>query len=142
MHKRVEEGKTLTAEWLNKEYLRCVRDFYGHDKGVVRVPEHFGIGWSMVPHFYRNFYVFQYSTGIIASLALSESVMSGKEGAKERYLGLISAGGSDYPIELLKNAGVDMTTPAAYEAAFRQFDKLVGEMERLVESLKKQGKLK
>ncbi|MFH0895671.1 MAG: oligoendopeptidase F [Bacteroidota bacterium] len=142
MHKRVEEGKTLTAEWLDKEYLRCVRDYYGHDKNVVRVADHFAVGWSIVPHFYRNFYVFQYSTGIIASLALSEYVTTGTAGYKEKYLGLISSGGSDYPIALLKKAGVDMTTASPYDAAFRQFDRLVGEMEKIVESLKKQGKLK
>ena len=77
MHKKVEEGQTLTAEWLNENYLNTMKTYYGHDKQVCEVSDYSQCGWSLIPHFYYNFYVFQYSTGIIASLALCDRVLNG-----------------------------------------------------------------
>lgn len=142
MHKRVEEGKTLTPDWLNKKYLDLTREFYGHDKGVMEVGEYIQNEWSYIPHFYMNYYVFQYSTGIISSMALSKNVLDNVPGAKDKYLGMLKAGGSDYPMEILKKAGVDLTQEQVYKDAFKRFDDLVGEMEKLVARLKAEGKLK
>ena len=141
MHTRVEQGQTLTADFLNEEYLKLTKKYYGDDKGVVEVGDYIQNEWSYIPHFYMNYYVFQYSTGLIASMALSEKVLSGEPGAREKYLEFLSAGGSDYPLNILKKAGVDMTRPEASEAAFRNFDQLVTEMETIVARLKKAGKL-
>lgn len=141
MHTRVEQGQTLTADWLDAEYLSLTRKYYGADKGVVEVGDYIQNEWSYIPHFYMNYYVFQYATGIIASMALSEKVLSGDKDAVNKYLTFLSAGGSDYPLNILKNAGVDMTQPEASEAAFRNFDNLVTEMEKIVDRLKKAGKL-
>ncbi len=141
MHQRVESGNSLTAEWLDQKYLELTRMYYGHDKGVCDVGDFIQCEWSRIPHFYMNYYVFQYSTGMIASLALNNMVMSADNMALRRYLDLLKAGGSDYPITLLKNAGVDMTTEGPYRAAFKRFDELVGEMEKLVDKLQKEGKL-
>ncbi len=141
MHRHVEEGQTLTPDWLTERYLELTRAYYGHDKGVMRVDDYIGNEWSIIPHFYMNFYVFQYSTGMIASLALSEKVLHGSPADVERYLGMLKAGGSDSPLKLLKNAGVDMTSPEPGRAALRRFDALVGEMETIVAKLKKEGKL-
>lgn len=141
MHARVEQGQTLTADFLNEEYLKLTKKYYGDDKGVVEVGDYIQNEWSYIPHFYMNYYVFQYSTGLIASMALSEKVLSGEPGAREKYLEFLSAGGSDYPLNILKKAGVDMTRPEASEAAFRNFDQLVTEMETIVARLKKAGKL-
>ena len=88
-----------------------------------------------------NYYVFQYSTGLIASLALSDMVLNGGEKERDRYIEMLSAGGSDFPIAILKKAGVDMTQPEPYKAAFKQFDLMVTEMEQIVARLKKAGKL-
>lgn len=141
MHRSVEQGKTLTSEWLNKEYLKLVRDYYGHDKGVVQVDDYIECEWGIIPHFYRNYYVFQYSTGIIASMALSQRVQNGETGALEKYLGFLKSGGSQYPIDALKKAGLDMTKMEPYNAAFSRFGALVDEMEKIVSHLKKDGKI-
>lgn len=135
MHRRVEEGKSLTADWLNQKYLELTREYYGHDKGVCEVGDYIQIEWSKIPHFYYNFYVFQYSTGIIASLALSDMVLKGEKGAQEKYINLLKSGGSDYSIELLKKAGVDMTVSVPYESAFNRFNTLVAEMEKIVDRM-------
>ncbi len=142
IHQRVEEGQTLTPDWLDQKYLELTRHYYGHDKGVCEVGDYIQCEWSRVSHFYLNYYVFQYSTGLIASMALSDMVLSQGPEAQRRYLDLLKSGSSDYPMVLLKKAGVDMTTPVPYEAAFKRIDQLVTEMETIVERLKAQGKLK
>jgi len=141
MHTRVESGQTLTADWLDAEYLSLTRKYYGADQGVTEVGDYIQNEWSYIPHFYMNYYVFQYSTGLIASMALSEKVLSGDKAAQERYLTFLKAGSSDYPLNILKSAGVDMTTTEPTDAAFRNFDNLVTEMEQIVARLKKAGKL-
>jgi oligoendopeptidase F len=141
MHRHVEEGHTLTPDWLTERYLALTREYYGHDAGVMRVDDFIGNEWSIIPHFYLNFYVFQYSTGMIASLALSDRVLKGGRADVERYLGMLKAGGSDSPLALLKKAGVDMTSPDPGRAALRRFDALVGEMEGVVAKLKEKGKI-
>lgn len=137
MHQKVEEGKTLTADWLNQKYLELTRLYYGHDKGVTLVDDYIEIEWSKIPHFFYNFYVFQYSTGIISSMALSQNIITGKTGAVDKYLGMLKSGNSDYSIKLLQNAGVDMMTSDPYDAAFKRFDDLVAEMEKIYERVSK-----
>jgi oligoendopeptidase F len=141
MHRRVEDGQTLTADWLTEQYLALTRAYYGHDAGVMRVDEYIGNEWSYVPHFYLNYYVFQYSTGMIASLALSDKVLHGGKNDLDRYLTMLKSGGSDSPLVLLRNAGVDMTSAAPGQAALKRFDTLVGEMEKIVGRLKAAGRI-
>ncbi|MCK5055538.1 MAG: oligoendopeptidase F [Candidatus Aminicenantes bacterium] len=141
MHRQVEKGQTLTSEWLNKKYLEITRLYYGHDKGIVEVGDFIQNEWSGIPHFYLNYYVFTYATGMIASQALTEMVLNGGEAEREKYLDFLKAGGSRYPLDTLKLAGVDMTTTAPAEAAFKRFDRMVSQMEKIVKRLKKQGKL-
>jgi len=141
MHRRVEGGNSLTPDWLNKTYLDLVRYYYGHDKGVMQVDDYIQNEWSGIPHFYLNYYVFQYSTGIIASIALSDKVLAGEPGALEKYMNMLKAGGSAYSLDIVKAAGVDMTTSAPTEAALKRFDDLVAEMEKIVARLKSQGKI-
>jgi oligoendopeptidase F len=88
-----------------------------------------------------NFYVFQYSTGIIASMALSDLVLKKGDEYKEKYLTLLKSGGSDYPVELLKKTGIDMTSPEPYANALKRFDMFVTEMEKIVDKLKAEKKL-
>ena len=135
MHEKVEEGKSLTADWLNEKYLSLTREYYGHDKGVCQVDDYIQTEWSKIPHFFYNFYVFQYSTGIISSMALAEMVSNGTEKERDAYLGMLKSGGKDYPINILKEAGVDMTTKGPYEKAFKRFDNLVTEMEKIMTRL-------
>jgi len=140
MHRRVESGGTLTPDWLDAKYLELTRKYYGHDRGVLRVDDYIQNEWSLIPHFFRNYYVFQYSTGMIASMALAEKALAGKDGV-ERYLDLLKAGGSDYPLTLLKKAGVDMLTPEPAQAAFKNIENLLNEEEKIVARLKAQKKI-
>jgi oligoendopeptidase F len=135
MHQQVEQGKSLTPDWLNRTYLDLTRLYYGHDQGVVKVEDYIQSEWSGIPHFHYNFYVYQYATGVIASMALADAVQGGGEAERERYLGFLRAGGSDDPLNTLKKAGVDMTKPETLSRAFQVFDRFVGEMEKLVARL-------
>jgi oligoendopeptidase F len=137
MHEKVEEGKTLTADWLNEKYLSLTREYYGHDKGVTQVDDYIQREWSRIPHFFYNFYVFQYSTGIISSMALAEMVLNGGEKERDAYINMLKSGGKDFSINILKEAGVDMTTKEPYEKAFKRFDYLVSEMEKIMARLNK-----
>lgn len=140
MHRHVEAGKTLTADWLNKKYLELARFYYGHDKGVCEVGEFIRNEWASIPHFFMNYYVYNYATGMIASTALANMVLNDKNG-KDRYLDFLKAGGSRYPLEILKMAGVDITTDEPFKAAFKRFEELITEMENTVKRLKKKNKI-
>jgi oligoendopeptidase F len=140
MHRRVEEDKTLTPDWLSATFLDLTKTYYGHDEGVARVDDYIRNEWSAIPHFYRYYYVYQYSTGMIASMALVEQALKSNDGV-EKYLALLKAGGSDSPLALLKKAGVDMTTPEPSKAAFRTVEGLVAEMEKIVARLRAQKRI-
>jgi oligoendopeptidase F len=127
-----EKGEPLTGETLEKLYLDITRKYYGHDKGVTVVDDYIGHEWSMIPHFYRNYYVFQYATSFTASSALSEKVLAGDKAATQKYLAFLSAGGSKYPIELLKDAGVDMTTSQPLDLTMQKMNRVMDEMEKLL----------
>jgi oligoendopeptidase F len=131
MHERVEQGQSLTPDWLNAAYLDLTRHYYGHAEGVVLVDDYIQSEWSGIPHFFYNFYVYQYATGIVASMALAEAVLAEGAPARERYLAFLSSGCSQFPLDTLKAAGVDLTAPGPVEAALRAFDGLVARMEAL-----------
>ncbi|MCI0471457.1 MAG: oligoendopeptidase F family protein, partial [Candidatus Aminicenantes bacterium] len=132
VHREVEKGKTLTPGWLNANYLEITRLYYGHDKGVMDVDRFIENEWSAIPHFYYNFYVFQYSTGIAAATTLADMVLNGGETEKNRYLDFLKAGGSDYPLAVLAKAGVDLTTPAPILAALKKIGELTERMEKII----------
>jgi oligoendopeptidase F len=132
VHEAVERGEALTGDSLDELYLRIAREYYGHDAGVCVVDDNIRAEWSYIPHFYYDFYVFQYATSFCASSAIGEMVLGGDAGATRRYLDLLSAGGSDYPIELLKRAGVDMGTTGPVDTAIGKMEKIIDEMERLL----------
>ncbi|HEX4348362.1 MAG TPA: oligoendopeptidase F, partial [Vicinamibacterales bacterium] len=110
MHEMAQKGQPITGEAMSKLYMDITKKYYGADKGVSIVDDYVANEWSYIPHFYRDFYVYQYATSFTASLALSEKVKAGDPEARRKYLAFLSAGGSKYPIDLLKDAGVDMTT--------------------------------
>ncbi len=141
MHRRVEEGDALTVDWLNRKCLELHRFYFGHDRGILEVGDYIRSQWEGMPILFQNFYVFTYSTGDIASIAMMDTVYNGTEKDRERYLGILKAGGSVYPLDLLKAVGVDLTTPEPFLAVFKRFDDLIGRMEQTMRRLKKQGKL-
>ena len=133
IHEKVERGESLTGEALSALYLDLVRAYHAHDEGVCLVDERHAVEWAVVPHFHYNFYVYQYATGITAATALSEAVLSEMPGARERYLTFLSSGGSDYPLELLRRAGVDLTQPEPYEATMGAMSRALDRLEALLD---------
>ena len=107
--------------------------YYGHDAGVCVVDDYIQHEWSFISHFYAEFYVYQYATAFTASEALAARVKSGDAEAARRYLAFLSAGGSKYPIDLLRDAGVDMTTDEPLELTMRQMSSVMDEMERILD---------
>src|SRR5258705_12013319 len=108
MHELAAKGKPISGDGIAKLYLDIARKYYGHDQGVSVVDDYIANEWSYIPHFYRDFYVFQYATSFTASSALAEKVKAGDPEAKKRYLAFLSAGGSKYPVDLLKDAVNDV----------------------------------
>ncbi len=129
LHEWAEKNVPITPALLKEEYRKLNAEYFGKD---VVIDEEIAIEWARIPHFYYNFYVYQYATGISAALALCEKVLHEGQPARERYLTFLSSGGSKYPLELLQAAGVDMRKPDAVEATIRHFDALVQELEQLL----------
>jgi len=129
IHNQAEQGEPLTADTLSAMYHALNEKYYGAE---AVVDELIDIEWARVPHFYYNFYVYQYATGISAALALVQQIMQEGKPAVERYLQFLSSGSSDYSIELLKKAGVDMTSPEPVRQALKVFDTHLDEMEKLL----------
>ena len=128
--KMIAEGKTLTADVLCSEYKRLNEMYYGPD---MVVDDRIAMEWARIPHFYMNYYVFQYATGYSAAIALSRRILAEGESAVKDYLGFLSGGCSKSPIDLLKGAGVDMTGPEPVNQALQLFGELLDEMEALTE---------
>ena len=118
IHRRAEEGDVLTGDRLDELYLDLLRQYHGHDEGVMRIGEEFAVEWASIPHMYFDFYVYQYATGIVAATALARAVIEERPGARERYLEFLQSGGSDYPLELLRRAGVDLEQADPYRETF------------------------
>jgi oligoendopeptidase F len=130
IHKLDQDGVALTAEKLTEEYYALNKKYFGDD---LIVDEEIGLEWARIPHFYYNYYVYQYATGYSAAVALSNQILNEGEPAVERYINnFLKAGSSDYPIEVLKKAGVDMTSAAPIEEACRVFEEKLNELEALL----------
>ena len=132
MHTEDEKGVPLTSEYLSDSYGKLNAKYYG--PAVEEDPE-IKFEWSRIPHFYYNYYVFQYSTGFSAASALAKRILSQEPDALENYLAYLKAGNSDYPVEVMKKAGVDMTQAAYIEDAMSMFEQLLNELEELIERL-------
>ncbi len=130
VHELAEQHQTLTADELGEIYLGILRDYWG--PGVELDPELSALTWARIPHFYYNFYVYQYATAYAAATAFSRAVLRGGEPARERYLDVLRAGNSRYPVETLRQGGVDMTTTQPFTDVFTLFAELVSEIERLL----------
>ena len=137
IHEEVEKGNALSGETFTRIYAELLRRYHGDAQGVVRIDDAVTVGWAMVPHFYRDFYVYQYATSIAAAQAFAERIQSGAPGAVDTYLGLLKAGGSAHPYELVKRAGVDLATPEPYRALVRHMDAIMDRMEAILD---KRGK--
>lgn len=129
MHQLAQNGEALTPDLLTKTYYELNKKYFGDD---MVVDELIGLEWSRIPHFYYNYYVYQYATGFSAATALSKQILEEGQPAVERYLNFLKSGSSDYPIEVLKKAGVDMTSSAPIVEALKVFEEMLNEMEELL----------
>jgi oligoendopeptidase F len=132
LHEMAQKGQSIVGDSVDKLYLDITRKYYGHDQGICIVDDYVAHEWSMVPHFYSNFYVYQYATSFTASEALAAKVKTGDPAAVKRYLAFLSSGGSKYPIDLLKEAGIDMTTNEPLDLTIQSMNRTMDEMEELL----------
>ena len=128
-HQMAEAGETLTADNLKAMYLQLNKDYYGEE---TVVDDEIAIEWARIPHFYRDFYVYQYATGFSAAMAISQKIQKEGAPAVKNYLKFLSGGCSTDPVSLLKIAGVDMSTPAPVESALELFGRLIDELDALL----------
>ena len=131
IHQEIERGEALSGDKLKRIYGAIVKRYYGEDQGAISIDDTYTAEWAYIPHFYRNFYVYQYATSISAAYYLTEKILNGGAAEREQYLSILKAGGSDYPYDILKRAGVDMASPEVYLAVIRRFNHIMDEIEAL-----------
>nr|WP_204619503.1 oligoendopeptidase F [Desulforadius tongensis] len=131
IHQKAEDGEALTAELLSEIYHRLNVDYYGPE---MVVDKEIDLEWARIPHFYNAFYVYKYATGISAATFLSQKIVEEGEPAVKRYIEFLKSGGSDYPLNLLKKAGVDMTSAQPVQDTLDLFARLLEEMENLTDN--------
>jgi oligoendopeptidase F len=130
-HEAVEKDQPLTGADLTKIYLDLLKRYQGDAQGVMKIEDLYGIEWAYIPHFYNDYYVFQYATSISAAAYFAEGIGKGDTALRDRYLAMLSAGGSNDPYQVVKAAGVDMATPAPYQAIVARMGRLIDELEKL-----------
>ena len=131
IYKKVEDGEIITYDLLWDYYYELNKKFFGNN---VIIDEEIKYEWARIPHFYMNFYVYQYATGLSAASTIVSNILNEKENAKDDYLKFLTLGGSMYPIDELKVAGVDMTKPEAIEKAIQMFDEIIDEFKEIYNS--------
>jgi len=137
VHSRVDKGESLTGEDITRVYGDILKLYHGDKEGVVKIDDLYATEWAYIPHFYNQFYVFQYATSISAGSMFATEILKGDPGARERYLNVLRSGGSAYPYELVKAAGVDLASPAPYQAIFARMNAIMDEIEA-IQARKKQ----
>ena len=139
MHEMAAHGEPLNGENLSALYLKLVREYYGHAQGICEVKDPYGAEWAYIPHFYYDFYVYQYATSVIASVKLADGIRAEAQATppstakRDAYLKMLSAGSSRYAFEMLKEAGVDLTTSAPFAAAMRDMNETIDAMEAILD---------
>ena len=127
-----ESGNALTGELFSEIYLDILKKYYGHDQQVMEIEDRYAIEWAYVPHFYYNFYVFQYSTSFCASQAIAEKILSEEPAMIEKYLNFLSGGCSDYPLTLLKKLDIDMTGNDPFLLTMKRMNNIMDQIEKIV----------
>ncbi len=133
IHELVEQGEALTGDRMSEVYEQLVRRYHGSDSGVLTYDPAYAIEWAFIPHFYRNFYVFQYATSIAGGTMFAERFLTGDQQARDDYLAVLSAGGSRYAYELLQEYGIDLATDAPYDALISRMDRVMDEIEVILD---------
>lgn len=131
-HRAVEEGGALGAEAYSRIYGDLLRRYHGHDEGVLKIDDAYQVEWAYIPHFYNSYYVYQYATSMAAANLFADRILAGEPGAVDTYLGVLKAGGSLHPYRLVKDAGVDLASPAPYRAAVARFESIMDRIEAIL----------
>src|SRR5215472_11671248 len=131
IHEELEKGKALSGQRMTELYCGILRQYYGEAEGAMKIDPAYCVEWAFVPHFYYDFYVYQYATSMVGAAYMTDAILEQGESARERYFAMLEAGGSDYPYELYKRAGVDMATPGPYRALAARMNRLLDEIEAL-----------
>lgn len=134
IHEEIEAGRPLSGQRLTQIYCGLLKRYYGEEQGVMRIDPAYCIEWAFVPHFYRDFYVWQYATSMAGAAELTDAILKEGAPARARFLDLLRAGGSGYPYELYRKAGIDMATPAPYRALVARMNRLMDEIEAVEKS--------
>ena len=133
IHELVEAGEALSGERMTAVYETLLRQYHGADDGVMTIDPAYAVEWAFIPHFYRNFYVFQYATSIAGGTMFAERFLRGDEQARHDYLAVLSAGGSRYAYDLLKEYGIDLATDAPYDALIARMNRVMDQIEELLD---------
>ncbi len=131
IHKKVEAGESLTGDQFTEIYLEIFRRYYGHDRGIMTIEDLYGLEWAYIPHFYYNFYVYQYSTSFTAAQAIVEKIIGGEKEIIPRYIQFLSSGRSEYAIPTLKKIGIDMTGDEPFSITIRKMNEIMDEIEQI-----------
>ena len=134
IHEIVEAGEALSGEKMTTLYEELLREYHGSDAGVLAIDPLYAVEWAFIPHFYRNFYVFQYATSIAGGTMFAERLLAGDESARDDYVAVLKAGGSRYAYELLKDYGVDLATDAPYDTLIARMDRIMDEIETILDA--------
>ncbi len=134
IHKKIEAGEALSGEALSTLYADLTKRYYGHDQGVCLLDEYVQYEWAFIPHFYYNFYVFQYATSLIYSTAMTEKILRQEDRAVEKYLRLLKSGASTHPIDLIRYAGIEPLSSEAFELTMQRMNRVIDQIEELVEA--------
>ncbi|HUR89949.1 MAG TPA: oligoendopeptidase F [Ramlibacter sp.] len=132
VHKKADAGEALTGEALTKTYCDILKRYHGDAQGVLKVDDAYCVEWQFIPHFYYNYYVYQYATSIAASSLFAQRIVAKQPGALEKYITLLKAGSSDYPYELVKTAGVDLASPEPYKAIAARMNSIMDDIEKIL----------
>ena len=133
MHELAEQGEALSGEKLTDRYEKLVRRYHGSDEGVLEYDAAYAVEWAFIPHFYSNFYVFQYATSIAGAALFAERLLGGDGRARDDYLAVLRAGGSHYAYELLRDRGIDLATDAPYDALIGRMNRVMDEIEAILD---------
>lgn len=132
VHAKVDRGESLTGTALSQIYGDMLKRYHGDREGIMKIDDTYTTEWAYIPHFYTRFYVFQYATSIAAGSMFADEILKMEPGARDKYLGILKAGGSAYPYDLVKQAGVDLASPAPYQAVFKRMNSIMDQIESIL----------
>ena len=137
LHKRIENGSPLTGEEMSKIYYDIVKKYYGNDEGACVVDDYVAYEWAYIPHFVNyTYYVYQYSTSLIYATAFAEKIINEGQPAVDKFYNILNGGSSDYPIELIKKAGIDPLSSEAFDLTMAKMNKVMDQMEEILNKKK------